>query len=407
MNKLTGLVAGLLLSGSIALSAAVADDAVALTWQMWTGSDADTAVWQHLANMVHEKYPNITVTLQTSSWNDYWTKLPVLAASGQLADIVSMQSLRTPNFYQVMSPIDDYVKTDNFAVADFVPSIMDGMSTGGHLYGLPYDVGPWVIFYNKDKFDAAGLKAPALDWKMADFEATAKALTKDGGYGFGATPDLFPQWVTASGASYLKSDGSVDFTQPDVVKAAEAFAGLVNTDKVAPAVPTGSDPGDFVTGRFQSGNVAMYVDGPWSIISQKQTVKFKLGIAPVPTDANGESVTAGSGFGISAASKHKDEAWKAIQVLTSAEAEQYLAENGRALPARTAQQSFWFDVAAKDVAGAKETLAYAMEHSKPYPIGNNWNTVENLMSQYLPLALAGSEPAAKTMETIQNLATQQ
>jgi len=123
--------------------------------------------------------------------------------------------------------------------------------------------------------------------------------------------------------------------------------------------------------------------------------------------SNGESVTAGSGFGISASSKHKDEAWKAIQVLTSAEAEQYLAENGRALPARTAQQSFWFDVAAKDVAGAKETLAYAMEHSKPYPIGNNWNTVENLMTQYLPLALAGSEPAAKTMETIQNLATQQ
>ena len=79
----------------------------------------------------------------------------------------------------------------------------------------------------------------------------------------------------------------------------------------------------------------------------------------------------------------------------------------RPLPARVAQQGAWFDVAAKDVTGAKDSLTYAMGHSKPYPIGNNWNTVENLMTQYLPLALAGSEPAAKTMQTIQSLATQQ
>ena len=406
MKLLAGMAAGLLLGSTLTFSVALADDAVALKWQMWTGSDADTAVWQHLADMVHAIYPNITVTLQTSSWNDYWTKLPVQAASGQLADIVSMQSLRTPSFYQVLAPIDDYVKKSNFDTSAFLPSIMQGMSTGGQLYGLPYDVGPWVIFYNKDKFDAAGIKAPALDWSMADFSAAAKKLSGNGAYGFGATPDLFPQWVTASGATYIKADGSVDFTQPEVIKAAEGFAGLVNTDKVAPAVPTGSDPGDFINGRFSSGNVAMYVDGPWSIITQKQNVKFALGIAPLPVGPNGESVTAGSGFGIAASSTNKDAAWEAVQVLTSPEAEEYLAQQGRALPARVAQQSFWFDVAAKDVTGAKDALTYAMGHSKPYPIGNNWNTVENLMTQYLPLALAGSEPAAKTMATIQSLATQ-
>ena len=48
-----------------------------------------------------------------------------------------------------------------------------------------------------------------------------------------------------------------------------------------------------------------------------------------------------------------------------------------------------------------------MVHSKPYPIGLNWNTVENLMDQYIPVLFTGSQDAAKTMETIQNLATSQ
>jgi len=407
MKTLAGLAAGLMLGTTMTFSAAMAADAVALNWQMWTGSAEDTAAWQHLADMVHEKYPNITVTLQTSSWNDYWTKLPVLAASGQLADVVSMQSLRTPNFYQLLEPLDPYVEKDKFDKGAFVPSIMDGMSTGGKLYGLPYDVGPWVIFYNKQAFDAAGLKAPASDWTMADFLADAKALSKNGSFGFGATPGLFPQWVTANGGNYLNADGTPNFTAPDVVKAAESFASLVTTDKVAPAVPASANADDFVTGRFDSGNVAMYVDGPWSLISKKKDVKFPIGIVPMPAGPQGsQSVTAGSGFGISASSKHKDEAWQAIQVITSPEAEEYLAKQGRALPARTAQQSFWFDFAAKDVEGAKDGIAYAMQHSKPYPIGNGWNGVEALMSQYLPLALSGSEPAAKTLATIQSLATQ-
>ena len=59
MNKLMGLAAGLMLGTTLAFSAAIADDNVTISWQMWTGSDADTAVWQHLADMVHQKYPNI------------------------------------------------------------------------------------------------------------------------------------------------------------------------------------------------------------------------------------------------------------------------------------------------------------------------------------------------------------
>jgi multiple sugar transport system substrate-binding protein len=402
VKKLGILLAGLLLGSTLA-SGAMAED-VTLTWQMWAGGDEDVAGWQQIADMVHAKYPDITVKLVTAPWGDYWTKLSVQVASGQLTDIISMQSLRTPNFHQLMEPLNKYVERDKFDVSAFVPSIIEGMSVDGQLYGLPFDVGPYLIFYNKDRFTAAGL-TPTPAWTMDDFNSVAKTLSAGGKFGVGVTPGLFAQWVASSGASYVKADGSYDFTNPDVVKAVEKLVGLVSADKVAPAVASASAD-DVNMGRFQSGDVAMYVDGPWAVISTKGTVKFNLGLLPVPAAPNGLSLTSGAGFGIWTGSAHKEEAWKAVQVITSPEALAVLGKSGRALPARTAEQKYWLDFSAKGIDGAGASLAYAMEHSKSFPTGNNWNIVEGLLNQYLPLAFSGSQPVAETLATIQDLTEQ-
>jgi multiple sugar transport system substrate-binding protein len=403
MKKLASIAAGLLLGSALAVSSAVAAP-VTLTWQMWAGGEEDVQNWQQIADMVHAKYPDITVELQTAPWGDYWTKLAVQAASNQMTDIFSLQSLRTPNFHQLMEPLNTYVERDKFPIGEFVPSIIEGMSWEGQLYGLPFDLGPLMIFYNQDRFDAAGL-APTPAWTMDDFNAAAKALTTDGKYGVGVTPGLFAQWVASSGASYLKADGSYDFTNPEVVKAVENLVGLVSTDKVAPAVASASAD-EVNQGRFDSGDVAMYVDGPWALISKKQSVKFRLGVLPMPAAPGGLSMTSGAGFGIWSGSSHKEEAWKAVQVITSPEALALLAKSGRALPARSAEQSYWFDFAAKDVAGAQESLTYAMTNSKSFETGNNFNVLEGLLNQYLPLAFSGSQSVADTMATIQDLVEQ-
>ncbi|MEO7223369.1 MAG: sugar ABC transporter substrate-binding protein [Devosia sp.] len=404
MKRLASIAAGLLLGSALAVSGAMAQTVTTVTWQMWAGGEEDVKGWQEIADLVNAKYPEIKVELQTAPWGDYWTKLAVQAASGQLTDIFSLQSLRTPNFHQLMVPLDEYVARDGFAVDQFVPSIIEGMSWEGKLYGLPFDLGPLMIFYNKDRFDAAGV-APTVEWTMDDFNAAAKALTTDGKYGVGVTPGLFAQWVASSGASYVKEDGTYDFTNPDVIKAVEHLVGLVSTDKVAPAVASASAD-EVNQGRFDSGDVAMYVDGPWALISKKQTVKFTLGVLPMPAGPGGLSMTSGAGFGISSTSQHKEEAWKALQVITSPEALAILGKTGRALPARSAEQSYWFDFAAKDVVGARESLTYAMDHSKSFETGGNFNVLEGLLNQYLPLAFSGSESVAETMATIQDLVEQ-
>ncbi|PDS42248.1 ABC transporter substrate-binding protein [Rhizobium anhuiense] len=393
--------------GSSLFATAASAEQVNLTWQMWTGSEADTKGWQHLADMVTAKYPDIKVTLTTTGWVDYWTRLPVLAASGQLADIVSMQSLRMPNFYSLLEPLNDRIAADKFDVGAFTPSIIGGMSVDKQLYGLPYDVGPWVIYYNQDALEAAGIPLPKPGWTLAEFTDAAKKLTKDGKYGFGITPQNYSVLASAWGDKYVNDSGELDLTNPSAVAAAEKVIGFAAKDKVAPLVPSSADAGTVIQGRFYSGNVAMYVDGPWSIIGMKDKVKFKIGSTTLPR-GEGEltAVTAGSGFGIATSSKNKDAAWKAIQVLTSPEALQYLAEQGRALPARTAAQSSWYKVAAKDITNGGEAIDYSLAHSVPYVITNNWAAVENLFNQYFPPAFAGSADAKQTMESIQSLAQQ-
>ncbi len=104
---------------------------VKLTWFMWSGSEPEVVAWKHVAALVTEKYPDITVEFQTTSFPDYWTKLPALAAAGKLPDIISLQSLRAPGFAGLMEPLDDRIKADKFDIGSFEPSILKGLSRDG------------------------------------------------------------------------------------------------------------------------------------------------------------------------------------------------------------------------------------------------------------------------------------
>ncbi len=383
---------------------------VTLRWFMWSGSQAEVAAWQHLCDMVHEKYPNITVQFETASWPDYWTKLTVLAASHQLPDIVSLQSSRTAGFAELMQPLNSYIARDHFDVGAFNDTIIAGLSQQGNIYALPYDFGPLVMYYNADMFAQAGLKAPAPGWPESEFVSDAKALTKDGRYGAAlSVPDAFLAYTSSAGASYIGTDGQLDLTNAKLETAFQTYADLVAKDKVAPLFPSsGTASMSQANARFIGGDVAMYVDGPWDLINVSHSIHFNLGLAPIPAGSAGSNtLVAGSGFGIATTSQNKEAAWEAIQVLTGPAAEQYLGEQGRAFPARTAEQPYWYAVAAKGVANAQPTMDVALKTAAPYETTASWNTVVNLFEQYAPLAFGGQQSAAKVLTTIQQLASEQ
>ena len=392
----------------VALQTAHADT-VKLTWFMWSSSETEVNAWKHVATMVTEKYPDISVEFQTTAFLDYWTKLPALAASGKLPDIVSLQSLRAPGVAQVMEPLDGRIKASNFDSQNFDQSIFKALSRGGHQFAIPYDFGPLVMYYNQDLFVKAGLPLPRPGWTEAEYNSDIKALTKDGQFGaVVSVPDAFMVFARSKGARYLDAQGQLELNNDGMKAAFTDFVKLVATEKVAPLFPaSGTLSSTVANGRFTSGSVATYVDGPWQVINVKKKAGFTVGIAPVPARAAGSiSLSAGSGFGIAGTSKHKDEAWKAIQVMTGPDAAKYLSENGRAFSARSAFQRYWYETAADGVVGAPEAIAAAEKSAEPYITTPNWATVASLFEQYAPLAFAGSETPSKVLDTIQQLAAQ-
>lgn len=399
--RLSLVLAAAALAGSSFIATAQAQEQVNLTWQMW-GDETDTALFTSLADLVTAEYPNITVTPQFSGWTDYWTRLPVLASSGQIADLVAMQSMRMPSFYSILEPLDSYIAADGFDVSAFETSIIAGLGHDGVQYALPYDVGPWLVYYNRDKFAAAGLADPALDWTFDDFKAAADKLTEGENYGYAVQAFDFIAGPVALGAEYFNDANQFDLTNAGYVDAVTKFSDLVSVDKASPvfASGTGAITG---SGRFASGSAAMYIDGPWVLLNTKDSVDFEIGVAPLPRgEGDSRFITAGSGWGIAAASQHKEEAYKALKVLTGPKAAEILASAGRALPGRLAEQTYWYDVAAKDVVGTRETLQYMFEHSTPFRLNEYWNEFENLVTQYMPLALNGDNTTEGVLTDIQS-----
>lgn len=376
---------------------------VTLTWSMWTGSTQEVQAWQYDASLVTKKYPWIHIKFETTTFTNYWTKLESEAASGNMPDIISLQSQHTPGFASNFRPLTSYIKQTNFDTSAFNSTIMQGLTYQGDLRALPYDFGPLVIFYNKAMFQKYHVAMPTNDWTYAQFLQAAQQMTHGNDYGYIDNPsiDAFLPFALSSGAKYLTSDGKLNLANNAQLTAAlQDYAKPVYQYHVSPAlsVPQSAN----VSSMWQAGNVGMIVDGPWDLINYRANAKFDFGIAPIPAMSQGQTtVVAGSGFGISNTTQHPDDCWKAISVLTGPDAEQYLASSGRAFAARTAQQQYWYKNA---VPGADTTLNYALQHSVPEITTSNWNEVSTLFTQYGVQVLAGQQPAATALSNIQNQA---
>ena len=380
------------------------NQSVTLTWSMWTGSTQEVQSWEYDASLVTKTYPWIHIKFETTTFANYWTKLESEAASNSVPDIISLQSQHTPGFASNFRPLTSYINQNHFDTSAFNSTILKGLTYQGDLRALPYDFGPLLIFYNKALFQKYHVSLPTNTWTYAQFLQAAQQMTHGSDYGYIDNPsiDNFLPFALSSGAQYLNSGGQLNLANnASLASAFQEYAKPVYQYHVSPAV---SVPQAANTGAmWQSGNIGMMVDGPWDLINDKANAKFDFGIAPIPSMSQGSvSVVAGSGFGISMSTPYADDCWKAISVLTGAQAEQYLASNGRAFAARTAQQQYWYQNA---VPGAQVAMNYALDHSVPEITTSNWNEAETLFTQYGVQVFSGQQSATAALTTIQNQAS--
>jgi multiple sugar transport system substrate-binding protein len=380
------------------------DGRTTMVWNMWSGSTAEVDAWNHLSQMVTAKHPDLGLDFQTSSFNDYWTKLAAQASGGDAGCILGVQSYRAPSISQLLVPLDDMLAGAGIDGADFDPSIWKALQVDGQQLAVPYDFGPLLMFYNADRFREAGVPVPTTSWTVQDFLSAAQSLTSGGKYGFAVYPTIdsvIPWSLSLEGTSPLTAEGELDLTQEGFAKAVQWYADLVTQLKVAPQVVATSDATPALN-SFIAGDAAMVVDGPWQLVNVMDQAQFEVGVAPIPAGGSGShSQVAGSGFGISQTCPDPDKALQAIAVLTGPEALQYLAEQGRAFPARTAQQESWFS---PELAGAKDGLQAAIKNGVPAPATENYTQVSQLFQQYGVEAVNGQQSVPDFLSSVQQQA---
>jgi multiple sugar transport system substrate-binding protein len=311
---------------------------------MWSATEAELAVWQDLADDVTTVHPNITVTLETVSFSDYWDKLQTQLASGTEADIVAMQALRMPAFAvrNALRPLQSFIDEDaDFDAEDFFEVIQNGLSHQGEVYAFGYDLGPHILLYNIDLFDSKGVSYPSADEPMTweQFRETAVALTdaEQGEYGFTLPPtfDPFVPWLWSSGGGYMNAEETeCTLDSPESLEALNFLYSMVTEDQaITPLTDLANT--NFHREAFNSGSVGMQQDGPWQFVNTRKEATFNWDIAPIPTGSTGSITTVnGSGFGISNTTEHPEAAWQALKVITSTESLEKVARAGRGYPAR-------------------------------------------------------------------------
>ncbi|MCQ8188246.1 ABC transporter substrate-binding protein [Streptomyces rugosispiralis] len=369
-----------------------------LVWSMWIAGSSDKAAWQQVANSVSAQ-GGPKVTIQGAPFNDYFTKLRTQLSTGSAPCVVSIQSLRAANYTDVLRPIDSYAKKGGFDLSAFDTTALNGMKVDGKLYALPYDTGPMLLFYNKDLFKQVGAEEPKPGWKLADFTAAAAKFKAAGKTMFAssvADMNLESMILGYNGGRVIKADGTLDPSNPTFAKGLDWLSSLV---KNGTATQAGAD-NDTPSNNFVSKKVGMYLDGPWSLLSQKDKVKFPIGVTTIPTGhTSGPSTfSAGSGFGISKQCAYPDQAFTAIKTMTSQKVLTTLARQGRAFPGRTAAQQTWYENAHID--GVESVLKTAQKASTPLPGNKQSDQLQQLFSQYGIQAVNGQQSGAETMKSI-------
>jgi multiple sugar transport system substrate-binding protein len=393
MRRRVSYILGFFLTALLILTPAVFAQGkqVELTWSMW-GADTDKEAWSAIAKMVTQKYPNIKIDLQISDWNTYWQKLQTQIASGNAADIFGIQAGGSfLNYAQrgAFAPIQKYMDADkDLDVNDFSPGVLDGYKIDGKVGALPYDFGPLLMFYNMDAFDKCKVAYPSSSWTWEEFAAKAKALTrpKDRIYGYGMMSTVFwnaPFILSCGGSYYDASKGEISINNPGAIKALQWAADLIAVSKASPSIAEQSAMTAF--DRWFAGGLAIKLDGPWDLLNSKSRCKFRFGVAPVPLSSSGKRTDplSGSGFGVFSGSKHPEEAYKALSVITSKEALALLASEGRAFPARSSQQEVFYKAAG--IPGLKETMVAQLKDvvsiADPPNAGDAYTIIENQILQ--------------------------
>ncbi len=266
-------------------------------------------------------HPNVTIEVQTASYDEYWTKLQTSIAGGAAPDTFELNYENFVSYSSAGSLLDltPLSQADaNFKADVYYPRAYAVFQADGKQYGLPETFSDVLLAYNKDLFDKAGVSYPTADWTWGDELAAAEKLTDPSAGTWGDYQPIqffeFYKVLAQAGGSFFNADKTqATFNDAKGVEAASWIIDKVTKQKVMPANAFGPDED---TALFKAGKLAMWHTGIWQFAGLKD-VPFKWDVQVEPGNATKAHHFFANAVVASANTAHPQEAWAWLNFLTS------------------------------------------------------------------------------------------
>ncbi|WP_431896184.1 ABC transporter substrate-binding protein [Nonomuraea sp. bgisy101] len=269
--------------------------------------DVGAKALQRLAPEFMKLHPGVKVEVTDVGYDNVYDKITVGLQSGSgLPDVVHLEDERVsayaknfPNGLVDLAPVAGKYKSD------FDPAKWQTASgPGGKLYALPWDSAPVGLFYRRDYFEQAGVKAEDVTTWDELVTAGLRVKAKTGKRLFvsdlGNITPLFTTLLQQQGQGIFK-DGKVAVNSAAGVKALTLMArlnkqGLLQNEKGWDGRVTATKEGKAATAP-----TAVWWSG--TLTSEMPELSGKFGVVPLPafeaggvrTSANGGSMLAVTG----------------------------------------------------------------------------------------------------------------
>jgi len=261
-------------------------------WTPFTGPDGP--FMQTMVDAFNDE--GTTVTVNMSIVPEYYTELRTAAQGGTLPQVGIMHLDAIPQNAedQIISPLGDLVDLLQLDEGDFTEAVWANTEWKDERYGIPLDIHPFVMYWNKALFTEAGLDPESPPNSQEDFEAAMQALQDAG-----ATGPIWSNHGFSAGMAWASFfyQGGGEWTNEDFSEATfNSEAGVEATEWMASLVEQGFQPAnvepDAELPAFLEGNSGIFA-GPWQLSRLAEGIGDDLGAGPMP-QIFGEGVWAGS-----------------------------------------------------------------------------------------------------------------
>lgn len=349
------------------------DTRTTIQFASW-GSKSEIDIIKPMLHDFETKNPDIKVEFMHIPQN-YFQKIHLLFASNTAPDVIFVNNLYLPVYANagVLEPL----QADSNV---YYPQALNALSWNGSLYAIPRDVSNLAIYFNKDIFKKYNVPYPNKEWTFDEFLKTTQKLTRDGIFGisFEEEPLFFLPYLMSEGGGIISDDLKNEIIElPQSQKGLNFYADLRKKYHTAPLKSESASA--TMAQMFLQGRLAMLLSGRWLTPKISDSAQFNWGVTPFPNgDVGSVSALDASGWAISKSSKHKTEATKLIEFLSSKESSIKFIKSGLIVPARTDVQ----DEFLKSAEGSKVFLEI-IKTSKPTPVPLNYKEILDKLSKTL------------------------